>query len=62
MSQIKRCSAIIEAIKNPPKDMPSVEELRVLKEEINMEFWGNKEGVPAELVTRIRQIEAEHGL
>lgn len=39
-------ASIQDAIINPVKDMPDPEELfaKILKEEINMELWGNKEG------------------
>lgn len=40
-------AAIQNAIINPPKDMPDVEDLlaQALKEEINIELWGNTEGI-----------------
>lgn len=40
-------AAIQEAIINPPKDMPSPEEMfyEIFKEELNKELWGDKEGV-----------------
>lgn len=41
-------ASIQEGIMNPVKDMPDPEELfaKILKEEINLELWGNKEGIP----------------
>lgn len=41
-------ASIQEGIMNPAKDMPDPEELfaKILREEINLELWGNKEGVP----------------
>lgn len=41
-------ASIQDAIANPVKDMPDPEELfaQIFKEELNMELWGNKEGIP----------------
>ena len=47
LSEIQIRSAIIEAIRNPPKDMAEPEDLfaDILREEMNMELCGNKEGI-----------------
>lgn len=45
-------SSIQEGIMNPVKDMPDPEELiaEILRQEINLELWGNKEGIPPGMI------------